>query len=589
MKKIATILLATACSLTACDIERLPYGSLAAEEITKDPQALLTELVNGSYAQLKDWSDPMHRCGEYAGDNMMKDKHSTDAFFDFISYNRSANNYRLNSFWNGGYKAIAQASNVITMIEEGQTDEIDYKLGECFFIRGLMYFYFVRAYGRPYYQAPDKNLGVPIVNGTPDNISDMYFEDRATVKECYAQAIGDMENAIRLMEKGKTSSEGPAYASKEAAWAVLSRIYLYMSGTYENPNTEYAQKAVDYATKVIDSEKYHLLSREDFMVYNTFTPENNDESIFVVKRMASEKPDYWNTVGGMYSQAGGQGWAEMFASAKYIDLLNEGGRNDWRPDKKNIIDARANFIAPQYVQNEDGTYTEVFRFIKNLYNEAGEHTGYAYVQAPLTRNGRFLTCKDGDQNYTLALVNEADEKYSIQYKDGQVYTGVVDYKMGENVGHPRFYIMKCSSEGTASGTADSQLHSPVISRLGEVYMNRAEAYAKLGQYGSALIDLNKVRERSIVGGGYASLDASNARERIEKERQLELAYQAERSYDVFRNGGRLTRHYPGIHNAMLEVEPTDFRVVYFIPQDAINAYPGILTQNPTNNGGVILN
>lgn len=589
MKKIATILLAAACSLTACDIERLPYGSLAAEEITKDPQALLTELVNGSYAQLKDWSDPMHRCGEYAGDNMMKDKHSTDAFFDFISYNRSANNYRLNSFWNGGYKAIAQASNVITMIEEGQTDEIDYKLGECFFIRGLMYFYFVRAYGRPYYQAPDKNLGVPIVNGTPDNISDMYFEDRATVKECYAQAIGDMENAIRLMEKGKTSSEGPAYASKEAAWAVLSRIYLYMSGTYENPNAEYAQKAVDYATKVIDSEKYHLLSREDFMVYNTFTPENNDESIFVVKRMASEKPDYWNTVGGMYSQAGGQGWAEMFASAKYIDLLNEGGRNDWRPDKKNIIDARANFIAPQYVQNEDGTYTEVFRFIKNLYNEAGEHTGYAYVQAPLTRNGRSLTCKDGDQNYTLALVNEADEKYSIQYKDGQVYTGVVDYKMGENVGHPRFYIMKCSSEGTASGTADSQLHSPVISRLGEVYMNRAEAYAKLGQYGSALIDLNKVRERSIVGGGYASLDASNARERIEKERQLELAYQAERSYDVFRNGGRLTRHYPGIHNAMLEVEPTDFRVVYFIPQDAINAYPGILTQNPTNNGGVILN
>lgn len=589
MKKIATIILAAACSLTACDIERLPYGSLAAEEITKDPQALLTELVNGSYAQLKSWSDPMHRCGEYAGDNMMKDKHSTDAFFDFISYNRSANNGRLNSFWNNGYKAIAQASNVITMIEEGQGEEIDYKLGECYFIRGLMYFYFVRAYGRPYYQAPDKNLGVPIVNGTPDNINDMYFEDRATVKECYAQAIGDMENSIRLMEKGKTSSEGPGYASKEAAWAILSRIYLYMSGTYENPNAEYAQKAVDYATKVIDSGKYQLLPREDFMVYNTFTPENNDESIFVVKRMASEKPDYWNSVGGMYSQAGGQGWAEMFASAKYIDLLNEGGRNDWRPDKKKIIDARANFIAPQYLQNGDGTYTEVFRFIKNLYNEAGEHTGYAYVQAPLTRSGNTLTCKDGEQTYTLAPVNEAEEKYSVQYKDGQVYTGVIDYRMGENVGHPRFYIMKCSSEGTASGAADSQLHSPVISRLGEVYLNRAEAYAKLGQYGPALSDLNKIRERSIIGGGYASLDATNARERIEKERRLELAYQAERSYDVFRNGGRLTRHYPGIHNAMLEVDPTDFRVVYFIPQDAINAYPGILTQNPTNNSGVILN
>ncbi len=30
-------------------------------------------------------------------------------------------------------------------------------------------------------------------------------------------------------------------------------------------------------------------------------PENNKESIFVVKIMASEKPDYWNSIGGMYS------------------------------------------------------------------------------------------------------------------------------------------------------------------------------------------------------------------------------------------------------------------------------------------------
>ncbi|MCS2346767.1 hypothetical protein NXX82_22730 [Bacteroides fragilis] len=49
--------------------------------------------------KLKSWSDPMHRLGEYAGDNMAKDKSSTDAFFDFISYSRDADNYRLQSFW----------------------------------------------------------------------------------------------------------------------------------------------------------------------------------------------------------------------------------------------------------------------------------------------------------------------------------------------------------------------------------------------------------------------------------------------------------------------------------------------------------
>ena len=117
--------------------------------------------------------------------------------------------------------------------------------------------------------------------------------------------------------------------------------------------------------------------------------------------------------------------------------------------------------------------------------------------------------------------------------------------------------------------------------MGEVYLNRAEAYAKLGNYSSALSDLNMIRERSIVGAGYSDLNAANASERLDKERQLELAYQAERSYDVFRNGKELKRHYPGPHKQFDDISAIDFRVVYYIPQAAINSYPGTLTQNPT--------
>ena len=68
-----------------------------------------------------------------------------------------------------------------------------------------------------------------------------------------------------------------------------------------------------------------------------------------------------------------------------------------------------------------------------------------------------------------------------------------------------------------------------------------------------------------------------------------MAYEAERSYDVFRNGKSLTRHFPGPHKQAEEVPATDYRVTYYIPQDAINAYPGTLTQNPTSDSGVILN
>ena len=42
---------------------------------------------------------------------------------------------------------------------------------------------------------------------------------------------------------------------------------------------------------------------------------------------------------------------EMYASAKYIDLLNETGRNDWRPDHYKIVDARAAFIEPTYTDD----------------------------------------------------------------------------------------------------------------------------------------------------------------------------------------------------------------------------------------------
>lgn len=570
MKKIFFALFITA-SIASCDVDRFPYGSMDSETISSNPEASLDALLNGAYAQMKSWSDPMHRLGEYAGDNMMIRGSSTDAFYEFISFSRTPNNYRLANFWDASYKAIAQSSNIIKMVEEGKDAVTDSKLGECYYIRGLMYFYLVRAFGKPYYQSPETNLGLPIVNGTPDDVvNNLELPDRSTVKETYEQIINDLKKAETMI----TVDRGPIFASKEAAQALLSRVYLYMSGTYETPNREYAQLAVDYGTKVINSNKYNLLSREDFMKYNTFTPENNDETIFAIKRVASEFSgyDHYYGVGGMYANIGGMGWGEMFASAKYIDLLNETGRNDWRPDHYKIVDARAAFIEPTYRKDETtGGYTEVFRFIKK------ENNILNYVQAEVTRSGSTITANEGTNTFTLIPVDASQGVYRITYTDGSSYTGVLDYFINLNRVYPQFYITKASREGE-----DSHLHSPVISRLGEVYLNRAEAYAKLGNYSASLTDLNAIRNRSIINGGYATLNASNAADLIDKERQLELAYQAERSFDVFRNGKSLKREYPGPHRQFEEIKATDFRVIYFIPQSAINSYSGTLTQNPTS-------
>ena len=576
MKKIVYLLCLTGL-MSACSIDREPHGSLSSNKITENPDESVDAMVRGVYAQLKSWSDPMHRCGEYAGDNIMIRGASTDAFFEFITFNRTPDNYRLDDFWNSSYKAIAQASNAIKLYQDKTDDNVKAKVGEFYFVRGMIYFYLVRAYGRPYYQDPKTNLGVPIVNGTPKDVFDKFtLPDRATVADTYQQAIADLKKAEELLPE---TNGNPGYASKGAAQAMLSKVYLFMSGTYEHPNTEYARLAAEYASKVISSGKYALLSRDEFMKYPTILPQNNKESIFVVRRLASEYSgyDHYYGIGGMYAEIGGMGWGEMYASAKYLALLDEAGRNDYRSDHRRIVDARAAFIEPAYEEKN----IEVFRFIKQETN--GD---FNYLQLPTKHDGAKIIAteskttqeqKEISQDYILTPILAEQGRYSITYEDGKTYQGVIDNKIKLNRAYPMFYITKCSREGE-----NSHLHSPVLSRLGEIYLNRAEAEAKMGNYAAALIDLNIIRERAITGGGYKSLDASNAAERIDKERQLELAFQAERSYDVFRNGGSLTRHYPGAHNQKLDILPTDYRVVYFIPQDAIDAYPGKLTQNPTH-------
>lgn len=565
MKKLFILFIAIS-FLSSCELDREPFDSYTQDKIQQDKEASIEVLLNGCYAQLKGWSDVMHRVGEYPGDNIMIRGTSTDSFYSFISYQHIPDNGRLSVFWNNSYKIISQSSDLIKIISEGESAAVDQQLGEAYYLRGMIYFYLCKTYGRPYAQSPETNLGVPIVNGLPADLNNLALPDRSTVKDTYAQAINDLKKAEALM----TADRPAAYATKEAAQAMLSRIYLYMSGTYQTPNQEYATLSIDYANKVIMSGRYRLLSRDNFMKYNTYAPDSDEqtETIFAVKQVASEFSgfDHYYGIGGMYANIQGQGWGEMYASAKYLDLLRKSGL------KK---DARWAFIDPQYVTDDAGNKTPAFRFIHDVFNTAGAQTGYNYIQQPLKTNpdGSFYITIS-NTNYNLTVVNAAENQYSIVYA-GKTYTGEKDFMMLLNRVYPMYYITKCSLQNN-----DSHLHSPTISRLAEMYLNMAEAYAKKGDYNSARNNLNIIRERSIVGGGYSSLNSSNAAQLIDEERQLELAFEAHRGYDVYRNGQTMTRHYPGPHTPMVDVPASSLRVVQYIPQSEINAYPGTLTQNP---------
>ena len=153
------------------------------------------------------------------------------------------------------------------------------------------------------------------------------------------------------MNENKTA----AYATREAAQAMLSRVYMYMSGTYENPNTTYADSSIYYAKRWLKIGRYQLLNRENFMKYNTFSRRRSTKRKPSL-RLSVYRPSFQDTiittVSVVYANIDGMGW-EKCMCAKYMELLDETGRGK---------DACSAFIVPQYVGQDENKKIESLPF-----------------------------------------------------------------------------------------------------------------------------------------------------------------------------------------------------------------------------------
>ncbi|MCE7070123.1 RagB/SusD family nutrient uptake outer membrane protein [Dyadobacter sp. CY327] len=158
----------------------------------------------------------------------------------------------------------------------------------------------------------------------------------------------------------------------------------------------------------------------------------------------------------------------------------------------------------------------------------------------------------------------------------------IDGKLQYRGTSPQYFINKFNwQEGIAN------LASPVYLRLAEMYLNRAEAYAKTGKNQLAIDDVNLIRTRAgLTGNALYTVGTLKGRGSVLnvvlEERRLELAYEGHRPGDIYRNNLPLVRAYPGLHgtdNFHLTVEPTAPRVVYYIPEREININRS-LVQNP---------
>lgn len=548
MKKIIYIsLLAITVVFASCDLDRSPFTEISADDLFKDPGAAQAATL-GNYLFLKGdkgydgWSDDLHRMSEYSGDNVMISGGTTDPLFFFYNYQRNPNNSRNNRFWSNSFKAIVGTNRVIESLTEGNSDEEDQVIGENYYIRALVFFQMGNVFGKPYNQGTE-NLSIPLK--LTSDITDL--PDRNTVGEVYNQVILDLLKAEELMNENK----GPSFASKEAAQALLSRVYLYMEDNV---------KAIEYADKVINSGSYSLLPSNRFAVMNTLAPAENEEAIFSItltKDIDIPGNEDWFTIGSFYANIDGVGWGEMYASRTYLDLI-----------EKHSNDLRKSFIEPQYLLDGNGQKIPAIYWVNSQ---------YVYQFRRTTESDGVTTFIDGGTTYTVE--EEEVNGRTIHYFNGPNgrQDVIKDFDLDKRNGYPKFFILKASQQEN-----DLHLWSPTVSRLAEMYLNKAEALAKQGSGQLALNEINILRDRTnipqytlaTIPSGKTVLDV------VLEERQLELAFEGHRKFDVYRNGRTMNRRYPGTHlnnsNPYFEIEATNKVIVEFIPEQQILIQPSLI-------------
>ena len=584
--------------LSGCSLDVNMYDGVTGEDITARN---MVELAQGSYSMLKydgGLIDYGYYFWAYGADDLSWGGTSTDTKYALYDYSRNIASSITEYAWELGYRTIGNCNLVIEMgkeLGENRTEEETVLMGENYYLRALSYFLLVNEFAQPYSNNPTQNPGLPLkLNSDPNDLP----KSRSTVAEVYDQVVNDLKDAITYLTLPEgMSPKNSCYATKEAAQALLARVYLYM---------ENWDGAWEMANNVINSGRFELLPAEKYAVYSQYVPEENSETIFAVRRTKLKDDGGYGKMGGLYIRVDQSGWEEMYASSRYLELLEL-----YLDDKGYPKDLRSSFITKRYV--EDGTNTDIYPITGNsernykdwtfVYTakQAGANANYEYRQISITKqaDGTYAMSAADAQSFQSATIQSEPynlgTRYYVVASDGTKYIGRIE---------PRVYDAKTLRQKEAMFLVYAinkcsyqeqyyHLWSPIISRLAEMYLIRAEAnLEKGGDTKATLDDVNVLRERAGIPEWTLEniKTAENGQPKdvhkiIEEERMLEFAWEGLRRFDVFRWRQTMDRKYPGGHtlkqgDRYLEIPYNSPSVCEFIPQAQYDAYPYKLEQNP---------
>lgn len=588
--KYALSALGISIALAGCSLDVKMYDGVMAEDISNRN---IFEVAEGSYRLLK-YDNGLIDYGlyfwNYGSDDLSWGKSSTDSKFKLYDYTRDASSTMTEYAWELGYRTIGNCNLTIEMVQglgDERTDKHTVTMGEACYLRALCYFLLVNEFAQPYSNNPTQNPGLPLkLNSDSNDLP----KTRSTVAEIYTQVVNDLTDAITYMTlPSEMSPKKNVYATKEAAQALLARVYLYMG------NTEEAGKLAD---AVIKSGRFELEKGERYATYPQIVPEENKETIFAVRRTKLKDDAGDGRIGGLYIHIDDNGWEEMYASSRYLELLEL-----YRNDKEMCKDLRSRYICKRYDENGLDDYSLIIDTEKEykkwtfVYGYLNTSKNYVYKQLTITKqaDGSYKMADADAATFQSATIQSESYNLGTRYyvigTDGTRYIGRVEPKVFPNehdADYFRYAINKCSYQEQIT-----HLWSPVISRLSEMYLIRAEMNAEKGAVKLALDDVNELRRRAGIPewtienmSTAESGEPKDIKKIVEEERMLELAWEGHRRFDIFRKKQTLDRRYPGAHTKMsakdkfLLVPYNSPAVCEYIPKAQYDAYPYELGQNP---------
>ncbi|MCU0458805.1 MAG: RagB/SusD family nutrient uptake outer membrane protein [Bacteroidales bacterium] len=476
-----------------------------------------------------------------------------------------------NNISNGAYGSIRQVNQFLLDLNTANIDEGVRKrcASEAHFIRAYMYFGLVKRYG-----------GVPIIE-VPQVPGDNLNVPRSTEKQTFDFILNECDLAIENLPATATSNDGIYRATKWTAYALKSRVALYAASiakywdkapltgeavdlklvggmTNADANNYYAQ-CIAASAAIIDNSGKTLYKPTPA---SRTEAARNFQDMFQNPTGAMEEMIFLKAyIDGSTTRMQGHSYDVYFNPAQTPPSYTYYGRfcptlnlvdlfEDYTDDgtgKSVPLVTRNDGVEDEYIANPGtdldlsvpyklyNTPTEIFankdaRLFASVITPGSAWKGKTIVmQGGLIRpDGTRLVYQNGS-----AVGLDGNTYYTYGASSSSDYSGFAQLGNNEqgNFSSSGFSVKKYLKEGMTTITQFICTTPYIDFRLGEIYLNYAEAAVESGQGSASLASqyLNALRRRA---GHTDNIPATI--ENILKERRVELAFEGHRYWDLVR-------------------------------------------------------